>query len=198
MIRAYRATGALLIVAAIVHQVHGGLALAHWSATDYFSYFTVLSNLLAAMIFLYGALRPARPRSHAVELLRGAFVLYMLTTGIVFAVLLSGQDVTDPWVNFVVHQLMPVVVVLDWAIDPPRVLLSLRQALLWLSFPLLYVAYTLIRGPLAHWYPYFFIDPRRSGGYPLVAVNCLAIGLGMIFMSALIVRAGQMFLHRRI
>jgi hypothetical protein len=115
-----------------------------------------------------------------VELLRGAAVVYMLTTGIVYAVLLSGQDMTYPWVNTIVHRMMPIAVALDWVIDPPRVRLELRQTILWLSFPLVYVAYTLTRGAIIDWYPYFFVNPDRHGGYLLVAGDCVAITIGII------------------
>jgi hypothetical protein len=179
-IRAYRAIAALAVLVAISYQVGKGLEHRGFDATDYFSYFTELSNLFAAAIFLYGAVRPAGQRSPTVELLRGAAVVYMLTTGIVYAVLLSGQDVTYPWVNTIVHRVMPIAVALDWVIDPPRMRLALRQTLLWMSFPLVYVAYALTRGAIVNWYPYFFVDPRRHGGYLLVAGDCIAISVGIV------------------
>lgn len=183
-IRAYRALAAIAVLVAISYQVGRGLEHRGFSATDYFSYFTELSNLFAAAMFLYGAVRPAGTRSRTVELLRGAAVVYMLTTGIVYAVLLSGQDVTYPWVNTIVHRMMPVAVALDWVIDPPRVRLRVRETILWLSFPLVYVAYTLTRGVIVNWYPYFFVDPNRHGGYLLVAGDCAAITVGIVGLIA--------------
>jgi hypothetical protein len=179
-IRAYRALAALAVLVAISYQVGKGLEHVGFSATDYFSYFTELSNLFAASIFLYGAIRPATTRSSGMELLRGAAVVYMLTTGIVYAVLLSGHSVSYPWVNTVLHRVMPVAVALDWVIDPPRVRLRLSQTILWMSFPFVYVTYTLIRGAIVNWYPYFFVDPRRHGGYLLVAGDCVAVTVGIV------------------
>lgn len=179
-IRAYRALAAIAVLVAIAYQVGKGLEHKGFSTTDYFSYFTELSNLFAAAIFLYGAVHLAGTRSRTVELLRGAAVMYMLTTGIVYAVLLSGQDVTYPWVNTIVHRVMPIAVALDWAIDPPQARLQLRQTILWMSFPLVYIAYTLTRGAIINWYPYFFVNPNRHGGYLLVAGSCVAITVGMV------------------
>jgi hypothetical protein len=179
-IRAYRAAGALAILVAIGYQLASGLGGPHWSTVDYFSYFTILSNLFAAAVLLAGALRGDAPRSLTFELLRGAAVMYMLTTGIVYAVLLSGGSVSTPWVNTIVHRIMPVVVALDWVIDPPRMSLPVRSTMRWLSFPILFIAYTLIRGAIVDWYPYFFVDPDQSGGYLRVAGACLGIGVGMI------------------
>jgi hypothetical protein len=183
-IRVYRALAALAVLTAISYQLTRELAHSGFSPTDYFSYFTELSNLFAAAIFLNGAIRPATERSPTLELLRGAAVVYMLTTGIVYAVLLSGQDATYPWVNTIVHRIMPIAVALDWVIDPPHMRLASRQTILWMSFPIVYVAYTLVRGAIVNWYPYFFVDPHRHGGYLLVAGDCAAITVGILALVA--------------
>jgi hypothetical protein len=183
-IRIYRALAGIAVLVAIAYQVGNGVGHRGFSATDYFSYFTELSNLFAAAVFLYGTIHLAGTRSRTVELLRGAAVVYMLTTGLVYAVLLSGQDVTYPWVNTILHRVMPIAVALDWLIDPPRVRLRPRETMLWLSFPLVYVAYTLTRGAIVNWYPYFFVDPTRHGGYLLVAGDCAAITVGIVGLIA--------------
>jgi hypothetical protein len=186
LVASYRTVGAIAILVAISYQVITGLEHAGFSVTDYFSYFTVLSNLFAASMLLYGAWRVGKPRSERTELLRGASVLYMLTTGIVFAVLLSGKHVSIPWVNTIVHQVMPAVVALDWLVDPPHKPIELPRALWWLGFPLVYLIYTLIRGAIVNWYPYPFIDPRGHSGYLKVTGNCLGIAVGQILLIALI------------
>jgi hypothetical protein len=173
---------ALLAIAAIGYDVAAGPGV---TDAAYFSYFTVLSNLFAVAILLHRAFRLARDRSRPVELLRGASVVYILTTGIVYLFLLSGHAPSYPWVNAILHYLMPVAVTLDWLLDPPRVRLdSLQMVVLWMVFPLLYIAYTLTRGAIVDWYPYFFVNPHRSGGYLRVAGGSLAVGIGI---AALIV-----------
>lgn len=162
------------------------------SDADYFSYFTVLSNLFAVTMLLYGALRPARERSGTVELFRGAAVVYILTTGIVYLLLLSGKAPAYPWVNAILHYLMPVAVTLDWLLDSPRLRLDLaRTVVLWMAFPLLYIIYTLARGAIVDWYPYLFVNPHRGGGYLLVASDCLAVGIGIVALIAATTWAGN-------
>jgi hypothetical protein len=188
-LRACRALLALAALTAIGYDVAAGPGV---SDADYFSYFTVLSNLFAAAMLLHGAFRPARERSGTVELLRGAAVVYILTTGIVYLLLLSGNAPAYPWVNAILHYLMPVAVTLDWLLDPPRVRLDLtRTVVLWMAFPLLYVLYTLARGAIVDWYPYFFVNPHRGGGYLLVAGDCLAVGIGIIALIAVTTWAGN-------
>jgi hypothetical protein len=184
-------SGALALAAltAIGYDVAAGPGV---TDADYFSYFTVLSNLFAAAMLLHGALTSARERSHTVELLRGAAVTYILTTGIVYLMLLSGHAPTYPWVNAILHYLMPVAVTLDWLADPPRTYLQpVRTVVLWMAFPLLYIFYTLARGTIVSWYPYFFVNPHRSGGYLLVVGDCLAVGIGIIALAATTIWAGN-------
>ncbi len=193
----YRLALAGLALAAIVYELVSGLGEPHWSTTDDFSYFTQLSNLYAIAVFLAGGLAavgllPVVRDSSRFASLRGAAVLYMLTTGIVYAVLLSGHHNSIPWVNTVLHRVMPIAVALDWLIDPPHTPLEPRRVVLaWMAFPLLYIAYTLVRGPIVHWYPYFFVNPGHSGGYLLVAASAIVIGLGQIAMGLAIVYVGR-------
>jgi hypothetical protein len=116
----------------------------------------------------------------------------MTVTLIVFALLLSGTDVDTaiPWVNAVVHQLLPVVMIVDWLIDPPADRLTIRQGLAWLIPPLIWIVYTMIRGPIAGWYPYPFLDPT-NGGYGSVAVTTLVILAGGAVLCVILVTAGN-------
>jgi hypothetical protein len=189
LLRVCRALLALAAIAAIGYDVSSGPGV---SDGDYFSYFTVLSNLFAAAMLIYGALRPAHERSRAVELLRGAAVVYILTTGIVYLVVLSGRAPTYPWVNAILHYLMPVAVTLDWLLDPPHVHLDrARSVVLWMVFPVLYIIYTLARGAIVNWYPYLFVNPHRSGGYLLVAGDVLAVGIGIVALIVATTWAGN-------
>ncbi len=64
-----------------------------------------------------------------------------------------------PYANWVLHVIVPILVIVEWLLAPERT----TRAWIWLSFPLAYVAYTLLRGPIVDWYPYPFLDPRRNG-----------------------------------
>ena len=116
----------------------------------------------------------------------------MTVTLIVFALLLSGTDVDTaiPWVNAVVHQLLPVVMIADWLVDPPATRLTIRQGMVWLIPPLVWIVYTMIRGPIAGWYPHPFLDPA-NGGYGSVAVLTLVILAGGAVLCAILVVAGN-------
>lgn len=186
------AFGVLTLTAIAVNLAHAFDEVPGFVVLNFFSYFTNLSNILAACVLIVGAI--ARPASAGWEAIRGLATFAMAVTGIVYAVLLAGEPlgVTDPWINTVIHKVMPVVMVLDWLLVPPRHRIERRTALLWLVYPLGYAAYTLVRGPMAgDFYPYPFIDPTREGGYGHVALNCVVLALVMAALALLVAWAGN-------
>ncbi len=147
---------------------------------DYFSYFTNLSNVLAAGVLLAGAWPWTGRDSRVHDLLRVAATLYMVITGVVYNLLLAHELFgMSAMVNTVVHRVMPVVVVLDRLIDPVRHRPTRRGRLLLALLPLLYVVYTEVRGTIVDWYPYYFLDPRPHGygRVALFVVATVAVGL---------------------
>jgi hypothetical protein len=187
-VAAYRVFFAGLTVVAIVVQLASLAAKGTLNPVNYFSYFTIDSNLIAIGVLIAAALNRDRASTPRLDLVRGGAVVYMSITGIVFTLLLSNTDVDTaiPWVNSVVHELMPLVMLADWLITPPAARLPMRQGLLWLSFPLVWIVYTIIRGAIVNLYPYPFLNPA-NGGYASVAVYCVAILIAMLVVSALVV-----------
>lgn len=152
---------------------------AAFNPANHFSYFTVLSNLIGGVVFAVGLVRPVP------GVIRGAAATYLVTTGIVYATLLSGVDVQTPFYsNFALHIATPVLVAIDWVIAPPVRRIALGHAALWLLFPLVWLGYTLLRGPSANWYPYPFLDPRLPGGYPQVAIMCVVVAVVIAAIAA--------------
>ncbi len=186
IVRSYRLFFGLLALVAMGRQLTvtaaNGLSLA-----NFFSYFTIQSNLIAAVVLLAVVVRP----SASAEWWRGLAVACMTITGVVFNLLLRGVEApTIAWVNEVVHVVMPLVMVLDWLTVPPRDPIAWPAALRWLLFPLLWLAYTLVRGPIAGWYPYPFLDVQRLGAVSVTA-TCVAIAAGFVVTSALVMVTGN-------
>jgi hypothetical protein len=68
---------------------------------------------------------------------------------------------------------IPAAAVVDWLADPPRSRFGWKVAGGWLTYPVAWFAYTLIRGSLVGWYPYPFVDVSQHG-YAQVLLNALA------------------------
>ena len=192
----------LLTLAALGAQL--GVHVQHqFPVVNFFSYFTNLSNIFAALVFLLGALALLRRRERglpvASDLIRGAAVAAMAIVGIVYGILLRNEDLGTllPWVNAVVHYIMPVAVVADWLYAPPISRLSLRQTGYWLIYPLLYLIYTLVRGTIVDWYPYPFLNPAKAGGYGSVTMYVIAIFVAFLIVGWLLVALGNAQTRKR-
>lgn len=192
-----RGASALLVFFAIVVQMTTNIGAGTFNPTRFFAFFTILSNLFGAALFLVLALNWRSARSGTADFLRGASVVYLTVTFIVVIWLLSGADlqVAIPWVDFVLHKLFPVVVVLDWIVDPPVTRLTYRLGLRWLAYPIVWVAFTLGRGAFEGWYPYPFLNPA-NGGYGSVAFYFVAILIGFVGISAVMVWLGKAMRER--
>ena len=189
----------LLTLVAIAYTLWTTSQAGRLDIVNFFSYFTILSNLLAVVSLVGGALRGDRAPSRAWDLLRGQAVVMMTVTLVVYALLLADVDVNldDQWVNVTVHRLFPIVVIIDWLIDPPVEPVSIRGSLVWLAFPLVWTGYTLVRGALVGWYPYPFLDPTE-GGYGTVAAYIVGILIFGAIVSAVVALAGTAMRRRRI
>jgi hypothetical protein len=113
--------GLLAAVTLVIAAGKGG------NLPNFFSYFTIESNILGAVVLVVGGLLD--PQSERWSCVRGACTLYLVITGIVYAALLAGNDValTTVWINHVLHRVIPIVVAVDWVLFEPWP---------WLSYPL--------------------------------------------------------------
>jgi len=187
LLAAARVAFALLTTAAIAAQLLQSADAGALVPINFASYFTMQSNVIGIVVFLVGAVRWRSPATPGWDLVRGASALNLTVTYVVFALLLSNTDVDValPWVNTVVHTVFPLAVIADWLIDPPAAPISWARGLRLLAYPLLWLAYTMVRGALASWYPYPFLDPA-NGGYGTVALYVVAIlAFGLVVMAAL-------------
>ena len=194
----YRLLFGLLTLVAVGVQFSVEFPKPNFNPVNFFSFFTILSNVLTAAIFIIGSARStATPPSSNFDLWRGAVVLNMTLVGVVFSILLAGLDgLVLPWVNVVVHYVMPVVVLADWLMDPPSSRLTFRKAVLWLGFPLAYGSYVLTRGAFTNWYPYPFLSPTANG-YGSVLAHCLVLFGSLVIAAWGIVTVGNALTARR-
>ncbi len=187
----YRIFFALLTIVAIATQLHRQIA-GGFSIINFFSFFTIESNIFAAVVCIAGGVGFLLNKwpSACLSFMRGAATLYMATTGIVYVLLLSGLNeslnTTVPWVNAVVHYIMPAAVVIDWYTNLPKTRIPFRWALLWLAYPLAYITYSLIRGFRVHWYPYPFLDVRAHGYSGIMVISGM-LAVAMVALVAAII-----------
>ena len=186
---------ALALTAVFVQFTAVTLVKGH-SVSNFFSYFTNLSNIIISLVFIISAVNLARSREPraADTAIRGGAVVYIAFVGLVFNTLLRDTDLGDliPWVNVALHMLLPIVAIIDWLVWPPRRPLAFRLTFVWMIFPALYVAYSLIRGALIGFYPYPFFNPATVGGYGGVALYCAGMLVGFFVLATLVWWVGNL------
>lgn len=166
------------------------------SAGNYFSYFTILSNVLVAVTLTSAALAP---ESRLARWLNGppvatAAALYITVTGLVYLVLLAPLYHLEGWVLFfdqLLHYVVPPAFVLYWLAFVPKGTLHLGHVVAMLVFPFAYGVYTLLRGPFVGWYPYPFIDAATLG-YPRTFTNIVEFTLFFAFAGSIYVLADRL------
>jgi len=185
----YRLVFAALGLVAVISQF-GVTLTKHYSIVNFFSYFTNLGNLIAIVVLVIGAIRLLRgtPSTRGWEIVRFCNTVNMVFIGLVFNILLAGADVGDviPWVNVIVHILMPVIVLIDWIILPPAVRFRIITLLVGLIFPVVYSLYSIIRGAITKFYPYPFYNPNAVGGAGGVTLYLVALIIGLAVLSLLV------------
>ncbi len=191
----YRLFFGLLILVAITAQFVYKQPQNINSLVDFFSYFTILSNLLAAVVFLCLATGRKTFLGVTIEALRPAVVVYMVITGIVVLVLLekySSLALMLPWAGDVLHKITPIVFFADWLLHPPKKNIKYAAVFYWLIFPLVFVVYSLLRGPwVGNWYPYPFLDPNDVNGYWGVCKYVALIYIGAFVIAQLVIFSGN-------
>lgn len=190
----------LLILVAMITMIRFLVDEGSFNALNFFTFFTILSNLFAMGVLLEGGRRMLTGTPPIPDMIRGAAVVYMTVTYIVFAVLLRGLEeelqTHLAWVDSVFHRVAPIVLMLGWVVDPPKERIPFRRALWWLAFPLIWVVFTMIRGAIDGRYPYPFLDPA-NGGYGIVFVYIVAITLLFVFVCWVVAAAGSILRSRR-
>jgi hypothetical protein len=188
-LKTYRIVAAAIAWAALALQLY--LILMGKSGADfvfaagnYVSFFTIQANLLAAIAFtLFWQEAPV---------LRGAVMLYITVTMIIYHVLLA--EIWDPqgWqlvANVALHYVVPILYIIDWVFFARKAPLRPRHALLWLIYPAVYGVYTLLRGQITGWYPYPFLDLNMHS-YGAVFMNIALLALGLLVLGVFLIALG--------
>lgn len=143
---------------------------------DYFTYFTILSNILVAVILTILFLNPNRD-GRIFRVLRLDTVLMITVTGVVYNLILAGDSSPQGLgaiANSIEHQITPVLTVLVWLIVGPRGWINPRVIALSFVLPIAWLVFALIRGAIIDAYPYPFVDVVTNG-YGTVMINVVGI-----------------------
>lgn len=161
----------------------------------YFGYFTILTNILVAVVLTLPVVVPASWAGRFFNRpgVRTATAAAITGVGLVYFLLLRKVWNPEGWqlaADLVLHYLTPILFLAYWWISVPKQGLRWSQVGAWMSYPLGYLAYMLIRGELTGLYPYPFLDVG-SLGYGRTLTNGLGMLAGFALASLLLLLVGR-------
>ncbi|NYE75554.1 Pr6Pr family membrane protein [Microlunatus parietis] len=149
-------------------------------------YFTIQSNLLAAVAAVSLVIKPDRDGAFW-RVLRLAAVIGMIITGLVHWFFLRPLLDLEGWsyaTDKLLHVVAPILVLACWIAFGPRPRIDLRTGLLALIWPVAWVVLIMVQGAVSGWYPYPFLDVGSRGAGP-VAIAIAGVAVAMIVTGLL-------------
>jgi hypothetical protein len=162
------------------------------SVIFFFSFFTILSNILAVLCFAASIFTKAsKPlaffRSSTTQT---AVAVYMLVVAVIYIGILEALWAPEGLMRALdrlLHYVMPALFLIHWTISVPKGRVAHGDAARWLVFPFFYAVYVFIRGAITGEYPYPIMNAAELG-YPAALRNTsfvliLFVFLGVAFVS---------------
>jgi len=160
----------------------------------FFSFFTILTNILVAVYFSFQVFRT----KHAKSLIYRAGTLtaltvYITVVGLGYQVLL--RHLWSPtglqWlVDELLHSAIPILVILYWYRYEHTTAVNFQRIVTWLLYPLVYLIFILIRGRISGFYPYPFVSVTDLG-IVQVLINSFLFALVFVLVSCVFIGVGR-------
>ena len=154
----------------------------------YLGYFTILTNILAAIVATRAAFRPDARGGVNDPRFEMAVATAIIIVGIVYGVLLAhlvSLGGARLLADMLLHRVQPVLfAVLWWTRRTGR--LTWRDALWAPALPAAYAIYALARGRAEGWYAYWFFDAGKLGAGELARNSAAMLAVTLLVGTALV------------
>lgn len=154
----------------------------------YLGYFTILTNLLVAIVATRAAVRPDARGGVNDPRFEMAVAAAILIVGIVYGVLLSGLVQLEGGrevANNLLHRVQPLLfALLWWTRRTGR--LAWRDTLWAPALPAAYAVYALARGRAEGWYAYWFFDAGKLSAGELARNSVAMLAVTLLVGAALV------------
>jgi hypothetical protein len=175
------------------------LGFATFQIYNYYSYFTVQSGMAAVVAFVAAAIVAFRHTTDPpwLDWFRLLVTTYITVSGIVFLTIViqsSSRDYTIdvPWSSQLLHFWIPAIALLDWLTDAGKARLPWKILAWGLVAPSIWGVFTLVRGSMVGWYPYFFLDPVQVSGPLETVIYCLVAVLIFTAIAAVLTATSRL------
>lgn len=181
---------AAVCVVALADRLFWGLGSQTIAGQNFLAYLTIESNIVfAALALIAGVIALRTPEDPPwLTTARAVVLSWTITAGLAFALIVwqagvRGVPIWVPWSDIVLHFALPAWTVLAWLFGPGRRTASWRIVPYVVLYPILWGVFTIWRGGLVGWYPYYFLDPRQVSDPVEMVVSC-AIALAIFALVA--------------
>lgn len=164
------------------------------TVVQFFSYFTILTNILVAVCFTTLLLKPSANSFFTKPITLAATAVYITIVGAIYNLVLRQLWKPQGWqlvADNLLHTIIPILFVLYWFFAVTKNNLNWKDILPWLIYPFLYLVYILIRGAFTNLYPYPFVDVATYG-YAKVLANSGWVMVGFVSVSLLFIGIGKL------
>lgn len=195
----FRAALGIALLGSVAWQVNNRIAANLFRPAEYFTFFSITTSIFAGVVALYGAyvLFKDKPETERLQSLRLITTVSMIIVGVVYHALL-GDSAVDPrdigyeWPiipNLVIHTWAPIAIVFDYLLSVRGAVPKWRRSLWVIAYPLSWLAFSIVRGLIDGWWPYWFINPNSEIGVAgvisyVLAISAAFISLGFIVSGA--------------
>ncbi len=166
----------------------------------FFSFFTILTNILVAICFTCLAIK-TNNSTHLFfsnEKVLSAITVYITIVSVVYNLVLRflwAPQGLQRLADELLHSVIPLLFILYWCLFVPKASLKWKDAFVWLLYPLVYLAYILLRGAFSGFYPYPFIDVTALG-YEKILLNCLILFAAFLAVSFLLIGSAKWIVRK--
>lgn len=187
----YLFTGAIITWFAVICQfilmMANRVMPAFATIIKFFSFFTILTNILVALCFTFLLMKPVSrwKRFYVRQNALTAIAVYITVVGLVYNLILRhlwNPQGLQRLVDELLHTVIPIFFIIYWLNFVRKDQLKWKDVWPWLIYPFVYLLYTLARGALTGQYPYPFIDVKQHG-YASVLTNSVVLFIAFIVLS---------------
>jgi len=197
---------AFAMLASVIWQITSRVMSDVFRPWEYFSYFTIQTSLLAIVTLSVAGYFAwtGRAETRVLNIVRLSTVTFTVVVTLVYNMLLRGlpdaaADGDYVWPilpNEILHVWAAIFMLIDWILSSRRINLRVRTIFWVLLFPLVWLAYSIVRGLMVDWWPYWFINPNEPAGVTGmltyifgIMLFLLTIAIALIGLQRITVRA---------
>lgn len=181
------------LLGSVAWQIINRIVADRFRPTEYFVFFSIDSSIFAGVVGLVGAwvLLSGKQETERLQTIRLVATVSMIIVGVVYHALL-GDSAVDPadygyeWPvipNLVIHTWAPIAVAIDYLVSVRGSVPKWRKALWVIVYPLVWLTFSVIRGLMDNWWPYWFINPNSEIGVSGMITYILIIASAFIVLG---------------